>query len=200
MTVSILLAVYASNNKGFDVTSQVAAMIANGNDDIAVNNTSFGDPDPGADKFFQVLYKADGLNDGNPIGLAAAEGQTVDLIPGPGYPSYYFNTAPQPSLAVSKIGTVQVKSALYGTLNNAFDVTAICQAILNQGGLIVDQNTSSLMIPLNNDTFGGDPDFGNTKYFAMEYSVSDGTTFYLGGQEKQELAIQTQAVQVLEEA
>lgn len=199
MTVSILLAVYASNNKGIDVTSQVAAMIVNGNDDVAVNNSSFGDPDPGATKYFQVLYTADGLNNGNPIALAAVEGQTVDLIPSPGYPPYYFNTAPQPSLQASKIATVQVKSALYGTTNNAFDVTAICQAILNQGGLIVDQDTTNLMIPVNNDTFGGDPDYGNTKYFAMEYTMN-GTTLFLGAQEGQNLTVQPQLQQVLEEA
>lgn len=199
MTISILLAVYASNSQGEDVTSQVQAMVANGNDDIAVNNSSFGDPDSGATKYFLAWYTADGVNGGNPIGLAAVENQNVDLIPSPGYPSYYFNTSVQPSLAPSSIASFQVNRAIYGSLNNGFDVTAICQAILNQGGLIVDQGTTSFQIAITNETFGGDPDYGNTKYFAMEY-VANGTTYFQGAAEGQTLTVQAQAPAALETA
>ncbi|WHU03455.1 MULTISPECIES: hypothetical protein [unclassified Sphingomonas] len=188
MTISILLAVYASNSMGEDVTSQVAAMVAGGNDDVAVNNGSFGDPDSGATKYFLAWYTATGLNSGNPIGLAAVENTTVDLIPSPGYPAYYFNTAPQPSVAQSANTPFQVKRAIYGSSNNGFDVTAICQAILNQGGLIVDQGTTNFQLALNNETFGGDPDYGNSKYFAMQYEVN-GVTAYIGGAEGQTLSL-----------
>jgi hypothetical protein len=199
MTVSIKLAVYASNNKGEDVTAEVQAMIVNGNDDVPVNNTSFGDPDNGSTKYFLVWYTADGINNGNPIGLAAVENQTADLIPSPSYPSYYFNTSVQPSLDASTIAPYQVKCAIYGSLNNGFDVTAICQAILNQGGLIVSQGNTSLQIPVNNETFGGDPDFGSTKYFAMEY-VSNGVAYFQGAQEGQLLTVLAQAPAELETA
>lgn len=191
--VTISLAVYASNNKGEDVTSQVVSIIDNGNDDVPVNNNSFGDPDPGSTKYFLVWYTAGNINGGNPIGLAAVEGASVDLVPAPGYPTYYFNTSRQPSVAQSGSTQIQVQRAIYGTPNNGFDVTAICQAILNQGGLIVDQGTTNNQIPVNNATFGGDPDYGSTKFFAMQYLVNGAGPYFLGAQEGQTLTVAPQS-------
>ena len=67
-------------------------------------------------------------------------------------------------------------------------MTAIVQAIVNQGGVVASQPQGQAQIAINNQTFGGDPDFGNTKYFAMEYSVG-GTATYVGGQEGQTLSL-----------
>ena len=95
--LTIALAVYASNNKGYDVTSQVTALTEFGNDDVTANNDNFGDPDPGATKYFMVWYTSPSVNGGNPLGLACGEGGTIDLIP-TSPPSYYFDTSNQPSL------------------------------------------------------------------------------------------------------
>ncbi|MCW3847631.1 SUEL-type lectin domain-containing protein [Sphingomonas sp. LB-2] len=185
--LTIMLAVYASNNKGADVTSQVTSLTASGNDDVTANNASFGDPDPGSTKYFIVWYTSPSVNNGNPVGLACAEGQTIDLIP-TSPPSYYFATSAQPSLGQSAISTISVTRAVYGTPNNGFDVTAICQAIVNQGGIVAGQSSAPAQIAIANETFGGDPDYGNTKYFAMEYSVN-GTATFVGGQEGQTLSV-----------
>ena len=185
--LTIALAVYASNNKGYDVTSQVTALTEFGNDDVTANNDNFGDPDPGATKYFMVWYTSPSVNGGNPLGLACGEGGTIDLIP-TSPPSYYFDTSNQPSLAQSSISSILVTRAVYGTPNNGFDVTAIVQAIVNQGGVVASQPQGQAQIAINNQTFGGDPDFGNTKYFAMEYSVG-GTATYVGGQEGQTLSL-----------
>jgi hypothetical protein len=189
--VTIDLAVYASNNKGEDVTADVTSIIEFGNDDVPVNNTSFGDPDVGSTKYFLVWYTAVNLNGGNPVGLACDENATIDLVPGSGTPSYYYDTSVQPGLATSAISAVTVNRAIYGTVNNGYDVTAACQAIVNQGALANGQ-AGNYQIPINNETFGGDPDVGNTKYFAMSYSAS-GSTFYVGGQEGQTVTLQTSA-------
>ena len=105
-------------------------------------------------------------------------------------PSYYFDTNPQPSLTQSAITTIAVSRAVYGTINNGYDVTAICQAFVNQGALVNGQS-GSYQISFNNQTFGGDPDFGNTKYFAMQYSVNGGSPQYIGGYEGQTLTLPT---------
>lgn len=185
--LTIALAIYASNNKGSDVTSQVTTLTEFGDDDVTANNNNFGDPDPGATKYFMVWYTSPSVNGGNPQGLACAENQTVDLIPS-SPPSYYFATSTQPALAQSSISTIAVTRAVYGTPNNGFDVTAIVQAIVNQGGVVASQPQGQAQIALTNETFGGDPDYGNTKYFAMEYSVS-GTPTFVGGQEGQTLSL-----------
>lgn len=180
-------AVYASNNKGEDVTPVVNALISDGNDDIPVNNVSFGDPDVGATKYFMVWYTSSGLNSGNPIGLAAQEGATVDLIPAPP-PENEYCTAPQPSLASSAISAITVTKAVYGTAVNGFDVTAACQAIVNQGAV---GQSGAYTIPIGNDTFGGDPDVGATKYFAMQYSAGGSGPLFVGGEEGQTVTLQS---------
>ena len=187
--ITVINAVYASNNMGIDVTSQVENLISGGNDDITANNTNFGDPDNGAEKYFFIWYSSPSLNGGNPIGLACGENQSIDLIPVP-VPPGLFSTSAQPSLAASSVCPIMVTRAVYGTPNNGFDVTAICQALLNQGGMIVGQspNPVQVSLPINNTTFGGDPDYGNTKYFAIEYSNA-GQIFYLGGEEGQTLTL-----------
>ena len=192
MAVTINLAVYASNNKGIDVTPVVASLIAQGNDDVPVNNATFTDPDFGAAKYFFVWYTVDGINSDNPIGLATAEGTNADLVPVPGYPPYYFSTSPQPGIAASQITAFLVQRAIYGTLNNGFDVTAICQAILNQGGLIVGQSKLNNQIPIANSTFGGDPDHGNKKYFAIQYLANGAGPYFLGASEGQTLTVTAQ--------
>lgn len=185
--LTIMLAVYASNNKGEDVTSAVNSLTEFGNDDVTANNNNFGDPDPGATKYFFVWYTSPTVNGGNAVGLACAENQEIDLIPS-SPPAYYFATSAQPPVAQSTISSISVTRAIYGTTNNGFDVTSICQAIVNQGGVTAGQSQSPAQIAINNQTFGGDPDYGNTKYFAIEYSVG-GTATYLGGQEGQTLSL-----------
>jgi hypothetical protein len=185
-------AIYASNNKGIDVTAIVQSIVSGGNDDVPVNNNTLTDPDPGSEKYFMVWYTSAPVNNGNPIGLACSENGTIDLVPYP-WPmpapdAYYYTTAPQPSLGASSITAITVDRAVYGTQNNGFDVTAICQAIFNEGALFNDV-PGTYAVAVNNQTFGGDPDVGNTKSFAMQYQVNGSGPFYLGASEGQVLNI-----------
>lgn len=188
---SAALAIYASNSQGEDVTAQVNALVSSGNDDIPVNNETFVDPDPGAKKYFMVWYTAPSLNNGNPIGLAAQEGSSVDLIPA-SPPQNEYCTAPQPSLAKSDISAITVTQAVYGTVDNGFDVTAACQAIVNQGAV---GEAGTYSIAISNDTFGGDPDVKATKYFAMQYQVGASGPSFVGGKEGQTVTLQSAAIE-----
>ena len=50
--IKVNSAVYASNRTGKIVTKICQELVNTGNDDIPVNNTTFGDPDPGHIKYF----------------------------------------------------------------------------------------------------------------------------------------------------
>jgi hypothetical protein len=76
--IQVVAAVYASNNKGEDVTTRCQQIVGGGNDDIAVNNNTFGDPDPGSKKYFTITFVVSG---GQTQYKGAEEGQTLDLVP-----------------------------------------------------------------------------------------------------------------------
>jgi len=180
--ITVIQAIYASNNKGIDVTSQAQSILSGGNDDITASNSNFGDPDPGSKKYFIIFYTAPPLNNGNPIGLACAEGNTIDLVPSSGAPPYCSTPQQQP-LTTSSSSAVTVNRAVYGTGNNGLDVTAICQALFNQGAF----GSGTYTIQMSNAGFGGDPDSGPVKAFAMQYQVYGGAPSFIGAQEGQTL-------------
>lgn len=186
--VAILAAVYASNNKGVDVTSVVANLTSTGNDDIPATNAEMGvDPDPGSPKYLMIWYTAPGLNNGNPVALACSEGTTIDLIPTSGSPPNY-STAAQPPVPQTPITAIAVDRAVYGTSLNGYDVSAICQAIFNQGALSNDQ-AGTYSLAIGNSTFGGDPQVGTVKSFAMRYFMNNAGPFFIGAEEGQTLNI-----------
>ncbi|MEZ4311372.1 MAG: hypothetical protein R3F14_25325 [Polyangiaceae bacterium] len=51
---TILAAVYGTATAGIDVTEICQSIASTGNDDIPANNTTFSDPDPGAQKSFAI--------------------------------------------------------------------------------------------------------------------------------------------------
>jgi hypothetical protein len=181
--LTVLQAIYASNNSGIDVTPQAQAILVNGNDDITPSNAIFGDPDPGSKKYFMIWYTAPPLNGGDPIGLACAEGDSLDLIPSFGAPPYC-STSQQPQTVGSSLSEVIVDRAVYGTANNGFDVTAICQSVFNQGAVGV----GTYSIQITNAGFGGDPDPGPNKAFAMKYWLNE-TAMFIGGGEGQTIIL-----------
>ena len=67
---------------------------------------------------------------------------------------------------------IQIKTAVYASVNQGLDVTAICQGIVDTGN---DDITA------DNATFT-DPDFGFTKYFTILYVIA-GVTYAKGCQE-----------------
>lgn len=69
---------------------------------------------------------------------------------------------------------IQVISATYATNNKGNDVTAICQASVNTGNDDIN---------VNNDSLGGDPDPGATKFFGITYTLPSGVTLVRGGAE-----------------
>lgn len=174
MGINILAAVYGTTTAGNNVTTICQNLVDNGEDDIPVNNTTMGsDPDVGVVKSFGIVYSDPQLNNGNPIALGCLENATLDLMP------TQASTSLQQSLAPT--GSVQVMQAVYGTGSNGNDVTAICQAFVNQGNLV---------IPVNNAVMGPDPNSGVVKSFSILYSVS-GTVFALACQENTNLTLIT---------
>lgn len=157
---TIISAVYGTTSAGIDVTQICQNLVSNGNDDIDVSNTTFGkDPDPGVQKSFAILYSNPALNHGNPIALSCQEGSTLDLVPNP----------PTATTPVPQPGSPRFKivHAMYGTPTNGFDVTPICQWLVNNGGTT---------IAVNNTTFNGDPAPGLQKSFAITYTPVGGGT------------------------
>ena len=181
--ITILKAIYASRNQGADVTSTVSALVGNGNDDIAATTANFGDPDPGARKVLTILYTKSDLNNGHPIVLGCANNDTVDLVPPPGESSPYYSTPLQTALPGSQLAVATVASAMYGSPKNGLDVTAICQALFNQGATftVPPEPVDHLVLQPGTIQFGGDPDVGAEKWFAIEYTVTaTGTTHCIG--------------------
>ena len=76
--IKIVKAAYASVNTGYDVTAKCQELVNTGNDDIPVNNETFGDPDVGQTKYFTILYTTNGGRVGNAKGCQ--EGTTLDLV------------------------------------------------------------------------------------------------------------------------
>ena len=79
--IKVIFAVYASNRTGKIVTHKCQEIVNTGNDDIPVNNTTFGDSDPGHKKYFTIQYETYDSK-GKPIGHAKGcqEGTTLDLV------------------------------------------------------------------------------------------------------------------------
>ena len=75
--IKVLQAIFASANKGFDVTEICQNLVSNGNDDIPVNIKTFGDPDPGKRKGLQITYTTD---KDTTHAMTADEGTTIDLV------------------------------------------------------------------------------------------------------------------------
>jgi hypothetical protein len=89
MAITIINAAYGTTNNTANVTSICQQLVASGNDDIPVNNSTMGgDPDPGVIKSFAIVYLlANATNPASGGGAAcysvmtAIEGQTIDLAP-----------------------------------------------------------------------------------------------------------------------
>lgn len=75
--IKVISAAYASRNKGFDVTGKCQQLVDTGNDDIPVNNNTFGDPDVGETKYFTILYT---INNGSLKAKGSEEGGNLDLV------------------------------------------------------------------------------------------------------------------------
>jgi hypothetical protein len=177
MGITVLAAVYGTTTKGNNVTALCQQIVDNGNDDILVNNTNMGgDPDPGVVKSFGILYTNPGLNNGNPIALGCLENTSLDLVPTPA-------TATTPlQTPLAPVGSIKVLHAVYGASANGNDVTAICQALVNEGNFIM---------PVNNTVMGPDPAVGKVKSFGILYAASSGSIFALACQENTNLSLIT---------
>lgn len=79
MAIKIQSAFYGVQGVGKDVTQIVQNIVKNGNDDVPINNTAMGgDPAPGKQKVFGVLYF---LEDGSYRAMTGTEGTILDLVP-----------------------------------------------------------------------------------------------------------------------
>jgi hypothetical protein len=75
--INVIIAVYASKIGGADVTQACQRIVDTGNDDIAVNNNTFGDPSPLNQKFFTISYT---INNGPLLYKGCQEGDVIDLV------------------------------------------------------------------------------------------------------------------------
>ena len=177
MGTTVLAAIYGTTTKGNNVTALCQQLVDTGNDDILVNNTNMGgDPNPGVVKSFGILYTNPALNNGNPIALGCQENATLDLVPTP-------PTATTPSQSpLAPVGSIKVIHAVYGASGNGNDVTAICQALVNEG---------NFTIPVNNTVMGPDPAVGKVKSLGILYAASSGSIIGLACQENTNLTLIT---------
>ena len=157
MATTIIAAVYGTSGAGIDVTDICQNLVNTGNDDITADNVHFTDPAPNVPKSFAILYSNPALNNGNPIALACAEGGRLDLVPDPPTATTPVATPGQPQFTILQ--------AMYGTATNGFNVTPICSYLVSNGGALIQ---------VNNATFGGDPDRGVPKNFAITYTAVGG--------------------------
>lgn len=75
-TVSIVAAAYGTQDRGADVTPVVQDIVRKGGMEIPVSNETLGgDPVPGIQKHFGIVYRKGGA----PCARAALEGETVKL-------------------------------------------------------------------------------------------------------------------------
>jgi hypothetical protein len=75
----------------------------------------------------------------------------------------------------------RVISAVYASDRfHGFDVRQRCQTFVNAND----------PIPITDDSFG-DPDKGQRKYFAMSYSVDDGSPNFVGAREGETITVPT---------
>lgn len=157
---------YGTSINGNDVTAVCQSIVNTGSNDIKVINSVLGpDPQSGATKYFGILYTTPQLNHGNPIALGCQEGTDLDLLC-----STTVNTPTTQPLATAN--NVVILAATYGASSNGTNVTALCQALINNGNIIM---------PVNVVVMGPDPQVGSPKFFAIRYSVtkvSTGTRIY----------------------
>lgn len=169
MTLTINSAIFASNNKGIDVTAIVQKAVSSGSDDIVVacGKTALFpvDPDPGHTKWFGVSVTGPGFNGGNPYFLGCREGTSLDLAP----TSLKNSSVPQNMLLpVSGIATVNF--AFWASTDGGNDVTASVQSFLNNGAKALITGDAA---------FQPDPNPGQAKCFVVSYTYN-GTTYYIG--------------------
>ena len=169
MSITILNAVYASNNMGLDVTSLCQQRIASGQTVLVANNETFSDPDPGHAKRFMIRYLCAGQNGDQPIDRACVENTRIDLVQAAASPAI---AGPQRELAPVPGAQFRILHAVYGTPLVGMDVTAYCQAQANQG-------VASLSLQVSNIPFGIDPAPGIQKTLVIQY-VSGGQTLHVG--------------------
>lgn len=134
----------SQNARAFDVMPRLKTIFEFGSTVVAINDENFGDPAPGYLKHFGAVVNCDGTD----FYFGCQENQSIDFSHAGG---------------VIARQTMTVLFATYGALPNgsesnaqAFDVTAVVQAMLNQSGGPVACNNTSF----------GDPSPNNAKHFA----------------------------------
>jgi len=178
MSISVLRAVYASNQKGLDVTALCQDMVNSGQTVLAIDNHGFTDPDPGQAKRFMISFLSPGLNGGQPICLACPENTQLNLALAP---EPALKSAKQPPLAAADGALWRIAHATYGTSEFGLDVTALCQALANH-------SDNPLTLTPSNSAFGRDPAPGHQKTFVIQY-VTGGQTLQCGALETETLTL-----------
>ncbi|WP_298547841.1 hypothetical protein [uncultured Aquimarina sp.] len=77
MAYKVMMAVYASKNRGEIVTKECQQIIDSGKTIIPVNSTTFVDPDPGHKKYFTIMYQF--THNGKPYGQTRGCAESSDL-------------------------------------------------------------------------------------------------------------------------
>ena len=156
----VVKADWGAGNRWMDVTNQLQRLLS-GNGLVRVNNANMGgDPAKGADKILRIRAVNSNRQSRQ---FTFKEGDTIDArqfynyAQGPGYrppPGY-----PPPGPGYPG-GDLQIVRAYYGLNNRTMDVTRMLQSQVRNG---------TLVIPVNNNTMGGDPARGADKVLTVIY-------------------------------
>jgi hypothetical protein len=139
----IVSAVYGNGNRTVDVTNRLNSQISGNQINLTVTNANMGsDPDPGQSKNLNVEYTFNGQRQQ----AVTREGETLRLP--------YSNTVN---------GALFISRATYGSQNRRSDVTDRLNSQVQDNQLILQ---------VNNDTMGGDPDRGADKNLNIEYTLN----------------------------
>ena len=148
-----------------NVTNQVRRLL-NGNGVIIVNNDNMGgDPAYGQYKILRIQATN---SRGQSQQFTYNEGSTINASQfsnngrpgGPGYPGNPGYPPPNPGYPGGGNGSLQITRAYYGLNNRTMDVTQLLRGMARNGTLVV---------PVNNNTMGGDPAMGGVKVLTVFY-------------------------------
>jgi hypothetical protein len=163
----VVRADWGAGNRWMNVTNQVRRLL-NGNRVVIVNNdTMGGDPAYGAVKILRIQAtngrgQSQQFTYNENSTLNASQFYSNGRPGGGGYPGNPGYPPPNPGYPGGGNGSLQITRAYYGLNNRTMDVTQLLRGMARNGTLVV---------PVNNNTMGGDPAMGGVKVLTVFYRV-----------------------------
>ena len=171
-SVSVMNAMYASNNKGISVKSTIIDKVlpAGGDLRFTPSNDFFGqDPDPGHTKYCLVIVMYSWAG-GVPsyVAFGAQEGSPMEILP-----DGQLTLVPQQPVLQARAGRHRILWAVYANRFGGLDTTSCVQALENT-------NVSSTGVFVGPQTLGYDFSPGQSKYLFICCGDEKNATFKAG--------------------